>query len=274
MKGLSKAVLLLIILLTLNFCGGEQQSEPVTPQNQETTAAADTSTDEPEEMVEETEEIKEVTAPPKIKDIKFPEAPVAGKDFLVAVELEEEDPDVELQYRWFVNSKEVPDSSEDTLSSDYFGGNDWIQCWVMAQKGEKKSSLTKSKFIRAKGSVPVIKVTRLEELTIPGTLRYQIEAFDPSVGENIDSEANEMKYELLAPKEEGIQLNEQTGELSWELDEEKIKKLGTKVEIKFQVSSKHSQVVTSSIVLNFRKEAPKQGNTGEEEKKENRPERP
>ena len=275
MKGLNKAVFLLIILLALNFCGGgEQPGETVTPQKQETTASADNQADEPEEMIEETEEITEVAAPPKIKDIKFPEAPVAGKDLLVAVELEEDDPDVEIKYRWFVNSKEVPDSSEDTLSSDYFVGNDWIQCWVIAQKGEKKSSLTKSKFIRAKGSVPVIKVTRLEEVTIPGTLKYQIEAYDPSVGENLESEANEMKYELLAPKEEGIQLNEQTGELSWELDEEKIKKLGTKIEIKFQVSSKHSQVVTSSIILNFRKEAPKQGKTGEEEKKENRPERP
>ncbi len=272
MNTLLKAVILLIILVTLNFCGGGDKETPtanqVIPDTQ--TQTSDVSSEEAEEANEE--EIVEEVKSPKIKNVAFPEAPTAGKDLLVEVQLEEQDEDTAIKYRWFVNSVEITDATENTLSSDYFVCNNWIQCWVTAQKGNKTSGLFKSKFIRVKGAAPVIKVTPIGELIIPGTIKYKIDAYNPSIGENIASEENAMKYELLSPKEVGIQLNQETGELSWELDEEKIKKLGAKIEIKFQVSSKQSQTVTSSIILNFKQETPPQKKTEDQEKKENRSE--
>jgi hypothetical protein len=266
-----KTVLLLIVLLMLNFCGGRGDETVIekAPKTETVEPSEDPVSDEEEETYEEdyVDEIK----PPIIKNVKFPEAPSAGKDFKVEVELEEQDLEVVVNYRWFVNSLEITDATEETLSMDYFSGNDWIQCWVTAQKGDKTSRLKKSKFIRAKGAIPVVKVTKLEELRIPGTVKYKIDAYDPSIGENIETEDSAMKYHLLAPLEAGIQLNQDTGELSWELDEETINKLGAKIEIKFKVSSKQSQVVTSSIVLNFKKESEAK-KTEDQEQQENRSE--
>ncbi len=267
MNAPARVLMLAFLIFLLNFCGGKKDNIQEPPQKEthsQSIAASEENTDE--ELDEE--ESQEVVKAPKIKSVTFPEAPVAGKDFSVVVELEESDSETTIHYRWLVNSKEVPDLMENILSNDYFKGGDWIQCWVTAQRGNKTSSLTKSKLLKAKGAVPVIKVTRLEELTIPGTLKYKIEAFDPSIGENIESEDNAMTYELLEPLNAGIQLNQETGELSWEVDNETIEKRGTRIEIKFKVSSQQSQVVTSSIILNFTKESPGKKKPDEQKKEE------
>ena len=267
-----KAIFLLIVLLMLNFCGGGGEETVIekTPKVETVGPSEDPVIDEEEETYEE--DFAEEIEPPTIKSVIFPEPPVAGKDFKVDVQLEEEDLEVVVNYRWFVNSLEITDATEEILNMDYFSGNDWIQCWVTAQKGDKTSGLKKSKFIRAKGAIPVVKVTKLEELRVPGTVKYKIDAYDPTVGENIETEDSAMKYQLLAPLEAGIQLNQDTGELEWELDEEKINKLGTKIEIKFKVSSKQSQIATSSIILNFKKGPEPEKKTENPENQENRSE--
>lgn len=250
--------LLMAVLLLLSIsCGTEESGvEQQTANYQDSSLtpapAGESSRVEPADTDLDSEE--DQFKPPKraeIREVKFTTGAIAGQDLVVDPHLALPDPEVEFDYRWFVNDQEIKDIKGKELPADNFKAGDWIHCRVKAVKDNLESGTVKSKYIKVLGSAPILKLAPVESFSVPGSFFYRIEAYDPAVGENVETEENRMRYELLAPLDVGIELNAQTGEISWELDEETVARLGEKVDIKFKVTSAHNVAVTSSITLNF-----------------------
>jgi hypothetical protein len=197
---------------------------------------------------------------PEIREVKFASQAIAGQDLTVDPHLAIPDPEVELDYRWFVNDQEIEDAEENVLLAENFKTGDWIHCRVKAIKNNLESRTIKSKYVKVLGAAPILKLQPVESFSVPGTFYYQIQAYDPAVGENIEAEENRMRYELISPLNVGIELDSQTGELYWELEEDTVNQLGKRIEIKFKVTSAQNVYVTSSITLNLaqQKESPEQ----------------
>lgn len=189
---------------------------------------------------------------PEIREVKFTTNAIAGQDLTVDPHLAIPDPEVEFVYRWFVNDQEIKDIEVNVLPPENFKAGDWIHCRIKAVKDNLESGTVKSKYIKVLGSAPILKLAPVEGFAVPGSFYYRIEAYDPAVGENIEAEENRMRYELISPLDVGIELNSETGEISWELDEDIVARLSERVEIKFKVTSAHNVAVTSSITLNFK----------------------
>jgi hypothetical protein len=127
---------------------------------------------------------------------------------------------------------------------------------------DRKSRPVKSKYILIRGSAPVLELEPIPEFSVPGTFQYQIKAIDPDV---LPGEEPALSFELVSPRDLGITLDPQTGQMKWELSEETIKKLKEKIEIKFKVIKKGAPEVQSSITLTFSDTGEEGQQTGETE---------
>lgn len=255
-------VVMMCLLLIPVSCGkkesgAEQQPEGYLNSNQTATPPGDKGSGETARSADEKFMPPER---PEIREVKFTTQAIAGQDLIVDPHLAIPDPEVELDYRWFVNDREIEDTEENVLPAENFKAGDWIHCRVKAIKNNRESRTIKSKYVKVLGAAPVLKIQPVESFSVPGTFYYQIEAYDPAVGENIEAEENRMRYELLSPLNIGIELDSQTGEIYWELDEDKVNQLGKRIEIKFKVTGAHNVFVTSSITLNLerQRESPEQ----------------
>jgi hypothetical protein len=201
---------------------------------------------------------KPAEALPVITELKFPGPALSTSDLEIQASLAVPDNEAVIEYRWFVNSQEIFDITDPVLPREKFSAGDWVQCWVTARSGNRQSRLVKSKHIRILGTPPVFTPAPIEAFQVPGQFQYRIQASDPDAG---PYDPPTLSYELLSPKDAGIRLDPKTGEISWDISEDTIKKVGEKVEIKFRVIKKGCPEVNSSFTLHFT--APKAEKTPE-----------
>lgn len=181
----------------------------------------------------------------KIKTaVLIPQAPTVGDEVSVEAKLKDPaPPEVDFQYQWFVNGREVSAAVNQKLGKGLFKKNDWLYCMVMAVSSTAKSPLFKSEIIRVLNSLPAFDLAPVPAFPVPGTFNYKIVASDP------DQDA--LNFALISPLDRGIALDAETGVLTWKIDSELLKKLGKTVEIKFAVSDNDGGPATGSITLNF-----------------------
>ena len=191
---------------------------------------------------------KPAEALPVITELKFTGPAVSKSDLEIQASLAVPDNEVVMEYRWFVNGQELFDITDPVLPRERFAPGDWVQCWVTARAGNRESRMVKSKLTMVLGTPPVLTPGPIEAFEAPGQFQYQIQATDPDAG---PYDPPTLSYELLSPKDAGIRLNPRTGEITWDITEDIIKKLGEKVEVKFKVVKKGTQEVSSSITLRF-----------------------
>lgn len=187
----------------------------------------------------------------KIKKIVFsPKEPITLDDLKVTPVLVIPQENVEFKYRWFVNEREIFEVQNNILPKENFKKSDWVSCWISAKKGDMESGIVKSNFIKISPSPPIIKPGMVEQITIPGNFSYKIDAIDPDTE---DEEEKTLSFELVSPKDVGINLNSSTGEINWFIDESIIKRFGTSISIKFKVIKAEAGTLNSSITINFKK---------------------
>lgn len=197
---------------------------------------------------------------PVIAGVKFLGPARSQTDLELEARLEKPDPAVRFDYRWFVNDREVIGAKEPVLPAHHFSSGDWVHCRVTAVKDDLKSRMVKSKYIMIMGAPPKLDLGPVPEFSVPGTFAYRIKAIDP---DTLPGEENTLSYELISPTDLGITLDNQTGQLKWDLTEETIEKLREKIEIKFKVVKKGAPEVHSSITLTFSEPEPETKETQE-----------
>ena len=256
MKILKIVSICLFLMLAGMACGGSSPAPQATASQQSPAPRAQTEqTPQP---------VKKRVAPPRretfpvISGVKFLNPPRANTDLEVEVTLEKPDPEVRLNYRWFVNDKEVVGVQESVLPAHHFSGGDWVHCRVTAIREDRESRMVKSKYILIRSAPPVLELEPIPEFSVPGTFEYRIIATDPDA---YPGDESQLTFELISPKDLGIDLNPQTGEIKWEINQETIKKLKEKIEITFKVIKKGAPEVQSAITLTF-------SDTGEEGEQE------
>lgn len=226
---------LFMAILLLSFCSkGKESPLPQTPFHEKNEPMPSS----PAEVVNAASMLRVVAL------ALSPETPTALDDIAASAELS--DPslkNVNLRYQWFVNGQQVAAADGEKLDKSYFRKGAWIHCKARAESESGASEWFKSASIRVLNSLPTMLTAPIESFTIPGEFRYQAAASDP--------DNDELTFELLSPLDQGIVLDAKTGALSWNLDNEAIKRLGESVEIKLAVSDGEGEKVEGTVTLKF-----------------------
>jgi len=118
---------------------------------------------------------------------------------------------VNFKYFWFVNSKEIPGNDSRLLPKEYYKKNDRVYCRVSATRGVMESKIVNSDVIKIRNAPPVINLTPVGSFSVPGQFYYKIQAQDP--------DGDQLSYHLVEPIDQGINLNSETGEIEWDIQE-------------------------------------------------------
>ncbi|MBE0664468.1 MAG: hypothetical protein IH584_01500, partial [Candidatus Aminicenantes bacterium] len=132
-----------------------------------------------------------------------------------------------------------------TLAHTYFRKGAWLYCRVKAVYGNEESASLKSDVIRVHNSLPVFNLAPVGGFSVPGDFQYQAAASD--------ADGDELTFEVLAPLEQGIAIDPQSGILTWKIDAETVKRLGERIEIKLAVSDGEGEKTSGTITLNLTK---------------------
>ena len=185
---------------------------------------------------------------PVITEVKFESSMMANNDIVARPVMSEPDDSIVFRYRWFINKKEVTDVQSNVLMKEYIKKGDWINCWVKLIRGDEESGYFRSKFKKIKGSPPAFDLQPVSKFMVPGSFYYKIDV----KGQETYDKNNPLRFELISPRDAGINFNSETGEIRWFLDEDTVKKFGDQVKIRFQVYDKDGGGVSSFIVLNLK----------------------
>jgi hypothetical protein len=153
-------------------------------------------------------------AKPEIDKVEIdPPAPTSS-DFIRAIPVLK-NPGIRFvtyNYRWFVNGEAVVEGDKKLLDKKQFKKGDSVYCSVNAVRGRYQSKEVESKEIVVGNSPPVIIYVPIAGFEVPGEFKYQIVAEDP--------DGDPLTYTLLEPKNTGIQLDSETGDMSWYINEQ------------------------------------------------------
>jgi hypothetical protein len=239
----------LIALLGMAACGGSNAADKTRSNNK---PEAGQTTAELPGGGERTSAAKSASAQGHADFLRLSVVRISPADLFANVDLNAEAvvvppvPEViDFEYRWFVTNQEVADATGPILPSGNFRKHQWVFCEARATTGKKVSDWLKSDFVRIANSPPQVESVSVENFTVPGQFRYQIKASD------IDND--ELTYELLAPLDAGIELDKKSGLLTWNLDNEIIKKLGNTTAISLSISDNDGASVSGSLTLHFQK---------------------
>ncbi|MEN8223502.1 MAG: hypothetical protein ABFR36_09635 [Acidobacteriota bacterium] len=213
--------------------------------------------------------LKEKETKPEITEIKFTSKKDTEHDLIVSPVVSKEDRDLEFNYKWFVNDTEIKGESTNRLHREFFKQDDWVYCIVKIEKTGEDFREHKSKLVRIKGSIPIVELSKIGSFDIPGVFTYKINARIPehkeddteesieddfmATSEEEDESSAKLKFELISPLDRGIDLNTETGEITWIITQELVEELGSKAEIKFKVINPLGRSVKSSITLILKK---------------------
>jgi hypothetical protein len=117
---------------------------------------------------------------------------------------------VTYSYMWFVNGSAIEEDM-DTLDKKHYKKGDKIYCRVIAAKGVYKSKPVESKEVKILNSPPVFNLVPVNAFKVPGTFEYAIKASD--------HDGDKLTYLLVAPQDMGIDINPETGVITWEIQE-------------------------------------------------------
>jgi hypothetical protein len=160
--------------------------------------------------------------------------------------------DFTFSYRWVVNEEEVPEIDSHILPKRYFKKDDWVYCIVTGTEEGGETRTIKSKFVRISGMTPMLDLAPVGNFSAPGKFRYKIRASLPTTEEFFQTqESSRLKYQLISPLDVGINLDPDTGLITWDITTDTIETYGKEFEIKFKVSNPEGGEVTSSIILTF-----------------------
>ena len=248
-----KRLLICLVGLIILLAGCSKEEEKKTPEPEKKPKVAKKQSKSHKINEEEIRKLRSI----KIKEMVFsPINPNTGEDLSVKPVFEKK-PEGEYEgvYSWVVNKNEIAGNTGDKLARKNFKKGDWIHVRLRLMIKGKMSRMYKSKFIRIASACPIIEPQPLPEFKIPGIFSYKIKATDPG---NMDESGeplakNTLKYELISPKDEGIEVNGLTGEINWFIDDSVIQSVGESVTIIFKVTNKEGAGVKSSITLNFGK---------------------
>jgi hypothetical protein len=230
-----KITTILIIALFLVFCGTDSKRDNETqntqPKKQVTAKKA-----------KHSETRKQKGTHYRIKDIKFASTAIANQDLVAQVEFEPADDEyIETRFTWFVNDQQIGEVISNILPKEKFKRGDWVFCHVnLVEEGVQSKDFFKSKYVRIAGLPPALNLQPVPAFTVPGVFDYKIGIANPSSADN-----KRLTFELLSPKDAGIELDPKTGEIQWVLSEKTVEKFGQKVEIKFKVSNLSGNLVAS-----------------------------
>ena len=189
-------------------------------------------------------------APNKIITIKkvnlIPAVPTVLNDMIAIPLLTEPGlENVNFQYQWFVNDKEIPAAASALLGKVNFKKGALLYCQVKAISPAAESTWFKSEIICIGNSLPVLNPAPVPPFSAPGIFRYQINASDP--------DNDEITFMVNAPENEGISLEVESGWLSWKIDRNTVKRLGAAIPIQFAVIDSDGGKTGGSITVNIEK---------------------
>ena len=222
----------LLVVLTFSFCS-QKTEEPV---------------DKGQNHVKTPGRTRAVAVPKKIIIIKtvnlIPAVPTVLADVIAVPVLA--DPSLEnvnYQFQWFVNNKEIPATTSSLLEKANFKKGALLYCQVKAVSPAGESPWFKSEIIRINNALPVLNLAPVPAFAAPGIFRYKINASDP--------DNDELTFMVTAPENEGISLEVESGLMSWKIDWNTIKRLGNAIPIQFEVIDVDGGKTSGSITLNI-----------------------
>jgi hypothetical protein len=227
-------LILLFAALTLPFCSRKTEEPAANGQDIVKTPARTRAVAVPKKTIE-ISMIKLIPAAPTMLD------DVTAVPLLAGTGLE----NVNFQYQWFVNNKEIPAAASALLNKVNFKKGARLYCQVKAVSPAGESSWFKSGIIRVNNSLPVLSLAPVPAFSAPGIFRYKINASDP--------DNDELTFMVTAPENEGISLEVESGLLSWKIDRETVKRLGEAIPIQFVVIDADGGKTSGSITLNIEK---------------------
>lgn len=227
-------LMLLLVALTFSFCS-QKTEEPV---------ASDQSNIKTSARTRAAAVLKKAIM---IKTVKIIPAAPTVMDDMTAIPLLADSSleNVNFQYQWFVNNKQVPAATSAMLGKINFKKGDLLYCQVKAVSPAGESSWVKSEIIRVLNALPLLNLAPVPPFSVPGIFRYKINASDP------DDE--EITFMVTAPENEGISLEVESGLLSWKIDRDTVKRLGAAIPIQFNVIDVDGGKTSGSITLNIEK---------------------
>ena len=113
-------------------------------------------------------------------------------------------------YQWFVNDKEIPAAASALLKKTNFKKGAKLYCQVKAVSADGESPWLKGDVIQVNNALPVLNLAPVPPFSAPGIFRYKINASDP--------DNDEIAFMVIAPENEGISLEVESGLLSWKID--------------------------------------------------------
>ena len=213
-------IVLLFLSMALSSCSSPKEggSKSAKIKVKESTAEKTTETKLPKE--ENLSQNETLNQPPKIVDISLiPSIPVTGDEIKAVVKVHDPDGDeVTLNYKWFINEREVEESNKPILKYPIKRG-DKIKLVVVASDGQARSK-------------EVVATATVENAPPKATVKKQefhgtkyvavIQAYDP--------EGDPITFELKkAPQ--NMEINRATGVIEWQLDPEFTGNVSTVVQV-------------------------------------------
>jgi len=216
---------------------------------------------------------------PEIKTVSIePANPDSGSILRAQCELlQPEVNGVQYTYRWYVNKEEVDKETKKLLTPSYFKRGDQVYCDVVARQGKYPSKKVTSQKVTIANAPPKVNYVHVPPFQVPGQFKYTIDAQDP--------DEDLLSYKLLQPLDQDIDLDPETGVISWYIRElprhpeatteqvvspedespsmasnsqpkeeaQKEKGLTPTVTISFEVSDSNGGTVVGSVTINLMK---------------------
>ena len=231
-----KKVSLLVLALTLcfHFCTGGKKSEQ--KDNKKTPVSAGAI---PNEYTEDHDQLIIESVGYNLETLN------AETDLIATPVLQNQDlEDVPFEFRWFVNNQEIPEAGDNILEKSSFKKNDWIYCLVKAVKDDRVSATFRGNYIRIPNSPPVVTFAPIPKFTVPGIFSYQIQA--------VDGDQDELTYRILAPLDQGINIDEKRGLITWNIDKQIAENYSSApVKITYEVSDADGAKAYSTVTISF-----------------------
>lgn len=146
-------------------------------------------------------------------------------------------------YRWIVNNEDVAAATGPTLDPQHFRKKAWVSCRVVPSWPGGKGEEVRSPYLRIANAAPQLQPAPSAPFEAPGKFQYQIQATDP--------DGDTLTYQLVSPRDQGIEVDAQTGLLSWSVSQERAGALKGPVEITFAVLDGDGGQTQASLTLQF-----------------------